>query len=871
MTVFGVDLGSHTSRIARFNSQTGKPEPLSYGHHGANGVPSLVAVDAEGRTIVGTHAKHFRNQANRCTRYPKLQLGDLTRIPLGKGSYHPQQLAKEILDELRRVIRQSDPNGCADVVIAIPGTYEACARKALEEAAEDAGFNVLGLVHEHAAAAIGCTYDALHDGQKVVILDAKADSWDVTCFEVRDEGLVRAGSLSFQGMGGDAYCEALGDLIFEEILNQSEGKGGNRKDGDNPELLLRLSEIAEDVLILLDSADSQATCTFRTWDGREISLQISDLRKRFDKYEKVKRILAGTKDKLRGVFNEIGIDPGTPLTLVFIGGASRIACLRDLVSSLFGKGPLPSRDPRHAVADGAAVYAAIMKLALPVEENHAWSFSDLHFAARGPSSPADLLQIDLYRELGVERNVDKRGLVQASFLKAIKSAVSSGTALAYEVLSDDDLCLEYSGEWLPWGLTKLQTMEKQAIGFMLRGEFVKPRAQLEVLCSRKPDSLLARYLLAKCLLKLGKWPDVHNLCNDWRKSHPAHANLRLWLQGQALLGEAEAIRSQALLGKEGSAKQHTRDKLISQAIECFDQAARQDRTGSKACFAAARAYELRGLSQFAQRALNQGTHRVVNGVDYEDASTLLNALESLLCRNRLEEARDVTSWIKETIPDHDEIKRWMAGQLDRGFKDSFRTDSHVKALQYLVALNEIQGSHPSADNISILESITESTLDLEKLGNDTAVSDVIRELASCCFDLHVVRAQVGLGIASLKTQRLEAQLENDIPWKVRSLAAEDAVLTRFGLDTIESNYKALWKLMGPKLESGSRGLVRRPRAARSPRPSAEGRKEPRMPRKKRAPKRTAAKPPTRGAVRKGVRGASRTKTRSRTAPKKRGR
>jgi molecular chaperone DnaK len=224
-----------------------------------------------------------------------------------------------------------------------------------------AGIEVLGLLAEPTAAAIGFGYDQRPEGAVGVVVDLGGGTFDVTV--MRYEG----SDLTVLATGGDAY---LGGANFDKILfdyfaQQFAAETG--LDVNDPDALSinEFSELSGDWLTKATRAKHDLSMR----DRSTVSLQAAGRSHRFavsrDVFADLSRVLLDEmSETMVDVMNQAGLRPAEADIVLAVGGSTRMPMVRDRVRDVFGQEPNTSVRPDEAVALGAALYAARRQLEL---------------------------------------------------------------------------------------------------------------------------------------------------------------------------------------------------------------------------------------------------------------------------------------------------------------------------------------------------------------------------------------------------------------------------------------------------------------------------------------------------------------------------
>jgi molecular chaperone DnaK len=151
-------------------------------------------------------------------------------------------------------------------------------------------------------------------------------------------------------LGGVDWTARLCDEVAEEIIGQ-----GGSDPRETPEVAFRLSQACETAKRELSTR--MVTTLVLTHDGRDHAIDLT--RSRFERA--TADLLQRTRDTTELVLVQAEIE-GTELDdIVLIGGSTAMPGVRTMLEELGGQPPSTLLDPSLAVAEGAAIHAAILE------------------------------------------------------------------------------------------------------------------------------------------------------------------------------------------------------------------------------------------------------------------------------------------------------------------------------------------------------------------------------------------------------------------------------------------------------------------------------------------------------------------------------
>lgn len=365
-TVIGIDLGTTFSSVAYVDAD---------GHviclpnrDGQTLTPSAVYLDDDGRFHVGAAAR------DECLRRPE-QVALAFKRRIG----HPEEpwtVAGRSIDAttlsslvLRRLREDAEHaiGAVSGAVITVPAYFGDRERTATLDAARLAGLKVLDILNEPTAAALAYAFDAYVQAggdagdlrtaaiaatapAVCVVCDLGGGTFDVTVLKIsgpRFDVLATGGALT---LGGRDWDERIVDAIERHTLTQ--GGPDSRYDPRARARMHRDAEQAKHVLSVKGEVDVPAP-----YEG------VPPMRLTRDAFEnltsplsnRVLQIISGVLDDAQLTWNEIE-------DVLLVGGSTRMPHIRRHIAQLSGKTPNTRLQPDLAVAQGAAVYAAILRV-----------------------------------------------------------------------------------------------------------------------------------------------------------------------------------------------------------------------------------------------------------------------------------------------------------------------------------------------------------------------------------------------------------------------------------------------------------------------------------------------------------------------------
>lgn len=325
--------------------------------------PSIVWFRGD-EIVVGAAAKaqyhsYVNEPGNVFVKSVKGLLGTDKVIPVFGRQLSPSAVAGYIFEHLARQAR-AEGLGVRECVVTIPIHFGGSQRKALREAAAQAGLHIKTFVHEPFAAFVGyikarTDLTLLPNLRRVLVCDWGGGTLDVTLIRVDDRDLFEVSTLGLEGIAGDKFDSLLTDLLVRRFADENHLNPAQL--GISPRAWDRLAAQAERAKIRLSTSDhAQVTvegiCRKR---GSVLHLDQPVTRADFESLivDDVDRALKSIDDALRVA----GINPGALDLVLMIGGTSLIPLIDGEMRSRFGSRVCTVSNAPTVIAEGAAIVA----------------------------------------------------------------------------------------------------------------------------------------------------------------------------------------------------------------------------------------------------------------------------------------------------------------------------------------------------------------------------------------------------------------------------------------------------------------------------------------------------------------------------------
>lgn len=352
-TIIGIDLGTSTTEAAVY--QDGKPV-IMLNFDGKEVTPSVVGLDDSGNIIVGEKAEaQLLIAPDRTVREVKRLIGTDQSITMGKRSYSPVEISTMILSYVRNYAAKYLDMDIERAVISVPAYFDELQRQETMEAGNAAGFFVDRIINEPTAAALSYGLEHMDEESYVLVYDLGGGTFDVTILEMFEGVLEVKASSGDNKLGGKDFDQRLIEYLIKQFQNQHG------------------IDLTRDIYAMARVRDEALRCKIALSTQEEYAIQIPVLTMKNDvpyamdevitrvKFEElIQDLVERTHDPINVVLSDSGISAQQLNKILLVGGCTRVPLVRRDIEAYFGKKPEAVVDPDFAVAQGAAIQAAII-------------------------------------------------------------------------------------------------------------------------------------------------------------------------------------------------------------------------------------------------------------------------------------------------------------------------------------------------------------------------------------------------------------------------------------------------------------------------------------------------------------------------------
>lgn len=352
----GIDLGTTFSAIAMLNKE-GEPVLINNAD-GRPITPSVVLLDDE-RVVVGPSYERI------AVADPKSIVEAIKREMGNKNFYviyQNKKLTPEFISALILKKMKQDAEKLigpiTNAVITVPYYFNDIRRKATQDAGRIAGLNVIDIINEPTAATLAYAWkkgelgrgDLKAAEKTILVYDLGGGTFDVTVVRYTPTTFRVLATDGDVMLGGLDWSKRLSDHLVEQFKRKF-----NADPSESPEAMLTFHQESEDAKRDLSSKMQVPISVY--YKGNTLSVSLS----RTDFERMTADLLQRTKDTTELVLQQAGITPGMLDEVVLVGGSTYMPVVEQMLREVCKKEPSRELEPERAVAEGAAIHAAILQ------------------------------------------------------------------------------------------------------------------------------------------------------------------------------------------------------------------------------------------------------------------------------------------------------------------------------------------------------------------------------------------------------------------------------------------------------------------------------------------------------------------------------
>jgi molecular chaperone DnaK len=353
----GIDLGTTYSAIAQLNSE-GEAVILQ-NSEGRDITPSVVLLGEDGKVVVGPSFERISlAKPENVVEAIKREMGNKDYFVVYQGKKLTPEFVSALIMKKMKQDAEENIGPIANAVITVPYYFNDVRRKATQDSGRIAGLNVIDIINEPTAATLAYAWgrgelgrtDLGNDERTILVYDLGGGTFDVT--------IVRYTPTTFRVLATDGDV-MLGGLDWSKRLVDHMVEQFRQKYDLNPE------ESPADMLALHQDCET-AKCDLSDKSQLPVSLYhkgqtltVSLTRADFERM--TADLLQRTKDTAELVMQQANVTPGSLDEVLLVGGSTYMPVVEKMLEEVCGQKPTRTLHAEKAVAEGAAIHAAIIE------------------------------------------------------------------------------------------------------------------------------------------------------------------------------------------------------------------------------------------------------------------------------------------------------------------------------------------------------------------------------------------------------------------------------------------------------------------------------------------------------------------------------
>lgn len=353
----GIDLGTTYSALAQLDVE-GRPISIP-NSDGKTTTPSIVLLGESGHVIVGPSPERVSVE-------PPDNVIEAIKRQMGNKNWAKEYMGKKLTPEfisaliLKKLKQDSESTigPIANAVITVPYYFNDLRRKATQDAGRIAGLNVIDIINEPTAATLAYAWmkgelgrtEAGSKEKTIMVYDLGGGTFDVT--------VVRYTPTHFRVLATDGDV-MLGGIDWTNRIVEHVAEQFRRKYGSDPladaETKLQFTQECETSKRQLSSKAQVPVNLY--FQGKTLTVAIT----RGDFERMTGDLLQRTRDTTELVLQQSGVAVGQLDEVVLVGGSTHMPAVYDMLKEVCGRVPSRELNPDEAVAQGAAIHAAILE------------------------------------------------------------------------------------------------------------------------------------------------------------------------------------------------------------------------------------------------------------------------------------------------------------------------------------------------------------------------------------------------------------------------------------------------------------------------------------------------------------------------------
>jgi molecular chaperone DnaK len=335
-------------------------------------MPSVVYMTRSGRLLVGKRAyqalyTNSRDEGVAFNRY-KTRIGQDDRYSFPNGEVKTgADLGALVIGELLNAYYEESGERATSAVVTVPANFQQSDCDATVEAARKAGLKEFHLLQEPIAAALAYGFSAANRNGTLVVFDFGGGTLDISLVFMRGGELFvpPEGHAGDNNLGGGKFDKeliayTLKQLAIQGYNLQGFGPGSNKYLQAYQRLMLAV-ELAKIELSHKAVAEVEALGLCDDENGKQVDVSVRITRKEFE--ELIKADVERAVHLCESLISSNGLRNDQINSIILVGGPSKTPYLQQKLRERLKISLSSNIDPMTAVAQGAAIFAALQEVA----------------------------------------------------------------------------------------------------------------------------------------------------------------------------------------------------------------------------------------------------------------------------------------------------------------------------------------------------------------------------------------------------------------------------------------------------------------------------------------------------------------------------
>lgn len=353
----GIDLGTTFSAVAQLTAE-GNPVSLPNAD-GRNITPSVVLFSEDGSIVIGpSFERSSQESPERIVEAVKRQMGNKNFYVVFQNNKLTAEFVSALILKKMKQDAEKTIGPIANAVITVPYYFNDVRRRATQDAGRIAGLNVIDIINEPTAAALAYAWmkgelgrtDLRQDPKTILMYDLGGGTFDVT--------VVRYTPTQFRVLAADGDV-MLGGIDWTRRIVDHVADQFQRQFGIDPrtsaDAVRTFTLECEDAKRALSTMTKVPLTVYHA--GKTLTLGLT----RNDFERMTYDLLQRTQDTTELVLQQAKVDPQALSEVVLVGGSTYMPAVETMLEQVCQRKPSRELRPEEAVAQGAAIHAAIIE------------------------------------------------------------------------------------------------------------------------------------------------------------------------------------------------------------------------------------------------------------------------------------------------------------------------------------------------------------------------------------------------------------------------------------------------------------------------------------------------------------------------------